>query len=189
MTHDCWKVMLKSGKYEQVHMLFTKMKNSGSTLKANTYRGSFICMFSTNGGCLDPWLDISLTCDCSSCQSFLGGRKCQWSYWGSQGHGTKRSSWICQCLLWTSLLSMLPWEVARCISRGGFLVNTYLTYLAYDILGPLLRIVYFFDSRIYTSWLQWIYVRPAMMVFFSFFFFMILAINLSKRVAAMFITI
>lgn len=76
---------------------------------------------------LDPWLNESLTLawDCSSCQSFLGGRKCQWSYWGSQGYGTKRSSWICQCLLRTSLLFMLQWEVARCISRGRFTVNIF----------------------------------------------------------------
>ena len=131
IVHDCWKVMLKSGKYEQLHKLFTKMKKSGETLKANTYRGSFICIFSTNGCCLDLWLNISLTLtwDCSSCQSFLGGGKCQWSYWGSQGYGTKRSSWICQCLLWTSLLSMLQWEVARCISRGWFPVNIYILLL------------------------------------------------------------
>lgn len=61
IVHDCWKVMLKSGKYEQLHNLFTKMKKSGETLKANTYRGIFICMSSANGcfwtlDLIDLWL-------------------------------------------------------------------------------------------------------------------------------------
>lgn len=40
------KVMLQSGKYDLVHELFRKMKNSGEAPKALNYKGNYVCISS-----------------------------------------------------------------------------------------------------------------------------------------------